>query len=68
MKLNIIIKTCFSPENIIKKILRIIIRQLNKLLNDNIIEKERYNNLAKLLAINDNANNILYNNKDETIK
>jgi hypothetical protein len=61
-------KTCFSPENIIKKILRINIRQINKLLNDNIIEKERYNNLAKLLAINNNANNILYNNKDEAFK
>ena len=43
-------KTCYSSENIIKKIIRIIIRQLNILLNNNINDKERYLNLSNILA------------------
>jgi hypothetical protein len=60
-------KTCMSPDNIIKKIIRIIIRQLNKLLNNNIIDKERYYELSKILKINGDKNN---NKKDinETFK
>ena len=50
-------KTCMSPDNIIKKIIRIIIRQLNRLLNNNINDKERYYELSKILKINGDKNN-----------
>ena len=61
-------KTCNNSDNIIQKIIRIIIRQLNKLLNNNIIDKERYYNLSKLLAINNNENKSNNKNKDEIFK
>ena len=48
-------KTCYSSENIVKKIIRIIIRQLYILLNNNIQDKERYSNLSKILTINNNT-------------
>ena len=57
-------KTCMSPDNIIKKIIRIIIRQLNRLLNNNINDKERYYELSKILKINGDKNN---NKKDINI-
>lgn len=62
-------KTCMSSDNIIKKIIRIIIRQLNKLLNNNINDKERYYELSKILKINGNKNTIQKDkNLNETFK
>jgi len=62
-------KTCMSPDNIIKKIIRIIMRQLNKLLNNNINDKERYYELSKILKINGNKNTIQKDkNLNETFK
>ena len=60
-------KSCYDCENIIKKIIRIIIRQLNKLLNNNINDKERYYNLSNVLAIKSNNNCIFQNNKDNEV-
>ena len=60
-------KSCYNSENIIKKVIRFIIRQLNTLLNDNIIDKERYYNLSRLLLINTNDHNIS-KNKNEVFK
>ena len=61
-------KTFMSPDNIIKKIIRIIIRQLNKLLNNNIIDKERYYELSKILKINGDKNIKKDKNINETFK
>lgn len=61
-------KTCMSPDNIIKKIIRIIIRQLNKLLNNNINDKERYYELSKILKINGDKNVKNDKNINETFK
>lgn len=57
-----------SPDNIIKKIIRIIIRQLNKLLNNNINDKERYYELSKILKINGDKNVKKDKNINETFK
>ena len=61
-------KTCMSPDNIIKKIIRIIIRQLNKLLNNNINDKEKYYELSKILKINGDKNVKKDKNINETFK
>ena len=58
-------KNCYNCENIIKKIIRIIIRQLNKLLNNNINDKERYYNLSNILAIKNNNICIYQNYKND---
>ena len=64
-------KTRYNSENIIKKIIRINIRQLNILLNNNINDKERYLNLSNILAINscaENANKRRTKNEYEVFK
>ena len=50
---------------ILLKKIRIIIRRLNKVLNNNINDKERYYNLSNVLAIKSNNNCIYQNNKND---